>query len=77
MTYKLENISKLMEDLRVQPGWMKMEELEEIKSFIQSLYDHLSVYATCMPYQGTSLNEVEHCMEKVNWYIEYSLKKST
>ena len=75
MTYKLENVSKLMEDLRTRPGLMKMEELEEIKLFIQSLYDHLSVYAMCISYQGTSLNEVDHYLKKVDWYIDFSSKK--
>lgn len=75
MTFALENIPKLMQDLRGRPGLMKMEELEEIKSFIQSLHDHLSVFAVCAPYQGTSLNEVDHYLEKADWYIDFSSKK--
>lgn len=75
MAFSLENIPKLMQDLRGRPGLMKMEELEEIKSFIQSLHDHLSVFATCVPYQGTSLNEVDHYLKKVDWYIDFSSKK--
>lgn len=75
MTFSLENISKLMRDLRDRPGLMKMEELEEINTFIQSLHDHLSVFATCMPFEGTSLNEVKHYLERTEWYINYSRNK--
>lgn len=75
MTFALENIPKLMQDFRSRPGLMKVEELEEIKSFIQSLRDHLSVFAVCMPYEGTSLNEVEHYLKNTEWYIDHSRKK--